>query len=163
MANKAALSPEERAVVRARVEKLVAEVGSQTAVAQRIGCTQQVVSKALKGDAGFSFVRKLASALGMTFETLMQSQDEAITVPAPIDELRALPDLAALNKAALVDRLTTLARRQLRAVLGRSPLALQGSVELADAALELVQRLNREPHTEDVPPARVSAYGKARR
>lgn len=163
MANKAALSPEERAVVRERVEKLVAEVGSQTAAAQRIGCTQQVVSKALKGDAGFSFVRKLASALGMTFETLMQRQSEALAMPSPADELRALPDLSALDRAALVDRLTTLARRQLRSVLGRSPLALQGSVELADAALELVQRLNREPHTEDDPPAQVSAHGKGRR
>lgn len=153
MSNRSTLTPEERQAVQRHVKAIVAAAGSQEAAAERVGSTQQAISKAMHGGkVGYSFVRKLAASLGISVdaffsETVVPATREA-NEPADIATQKrvdsdALPDASGLDTPALLDRVATLSRRQLRMVIDKSDAATQGSVELADAALELVHRLHR--------------------
>ncbi len=143
MPKKSALTPEERAFVSAHVDTFVKNAGSQAAAAKQIGVTQQAISKALRGEAGFDVVRKLARALDVSLESLVK-RETGRSRPIPAERnADELADLTGLTRGELLERLWALARRQLRLVYGGSD-ATENSVRLADVALELVHVLEKE-------------------
>jgi len=145
MPNKSALTPEERALVREQLDAFVKTAGSQSEAAKQIGVTQQAISKALRGEAGFDVVRKLARALDTSLESLLRREGPRTpSAPMPARLIgEELIDLAGLSQQELLEQLWTLARRQLRLVYMGSVEATENSVKLADVALELVHVLER--------------------
>lgn len=67
------LRPDEAARVKAALERLLRECGTQTELARRLGVTKQGVQRVLSGDgrAGIALARRVADALGISIESLL--------------------------------------------------------------------------------------------
>lgn len=82
------LTESERKRVRARLEELVDQYGSQVGAARAIGTSQQVISRVLQGDpAGMEVARRVARHDGVSVYQLLTIQ----SVPALEKLLRADP------------------------------------------------------------------------
>lgn len=69
------LSDEERTIVRAELDRMVLELGTQGAVARLLGVTQQTVSQAIReGKAGFGLGRRIAVARGYEFDEFIRAR-----------------------------------------------------------------------------------------
>jgi transcriptional regulator with XRE-family HTH domain len=157
MGNKPTLTEKERGHLAQHLDRLVRQAGSQDAAAARMGNTQQAVSKGLKGQGGFALAKRLAPVLGVPLEALFQPPaeevEEGVPAPAPaptpakgpeVRRVDSLPELSSLSTEELMDRVSVLARKQIRHVFTASDEIGSNSVQLADAALELLYRLQRD-------------------
>lgn len=70
--------PDGDARVRAALRRLIAEMGTQTAVAKALGVSQPAVSAVLssKSNAGPRLAQRLASHFGLTLDQLTQGHDD---------------------------------------------------------------------------------------